>query len=114
MNQERFTWQGYDEKNVSHRTLQGFLVTDVQYSPRHAENLRNGIQDYLRGINKEFNGSGNGYEFSCNPEGFFIDALYDGDPLTPTVVDYCVVIQALKEWTEYCDRLKAEAQNSAE
>lgn len=110
MSQESFTWQGYDENDASHRTLQGFLVTDVQHSPRFAESLRNGIQDYLRGIHKEFNGSGNGYEFACNPEGFFIDSLYDGDPLTPTVVDYCVVIQALLEWTDYIAAQRSSAQ----
>ena len=110
MTQAHFTWKGYDENDASHRILQGFLLTDVQYSPRHAENIRFGIQDYLRGIHKEFSGRGNGYLFSCNPEGFFIDSLLDGNPLTPTVLDYCEVIQALVEWTAHCDQLSIAAE----
>lgn len=109
MNQETFTWRGYDENSPAHRTLQGFLVMDVQYSSRHADELRDEIQAYRDDKRKEFDGSGNGYEFECRPEGLFIDCLYEGDPLTPVTVEYSTVLQALTEWSQMCKKLEAEA-----
>lgn len=106
MNQERFSWQGYDENLPSHRTLQGFLVLDVQYSSQYADELHTGIQAYLQNNSMTFNGSGNGYEFECRPEGLFINCLYDGDPLTPVIVEYETVLQALSEWSLMCKKLE--------
>ncbi|MBS0587222.1 hypothetical protein [Nitrosomonas sp.] len=109
MNQEIFTWRGYDENSAAHRTLQGFLVMDVQYSSQHADELHSGIQEYRNGKRKAFDGSGNGYEFECHPEGLFIDCLYEGDPLTPVTVEYDTVLRALTEWSEMCKELERKA-----
>lgn len=109
MNQEIFTWRGYDASLPAHRTMQGFLVMDVQYSSRHADELIAGIEAYRQGKQNQFDGSGNGYEFECRPEGLFIDCLYEGDPLTPVIVEYSTVLQALIEWSQMCKKLEAEA-----
>lgn len=109
MNQEIFTWRGYDENLPAHRTLQGFLVMDVQYSSRHADELHAGIQAYREGKRAQFDGSGNGYEFECRPEGLFIDCLYEGDPDTPVTVEYNTALQALTEWSKMCRELEAKA-----
>lgn len=109
MNQEFFTWRGYNENLPAHRTLQGFLAMDVQYSSRHADELHAGIQAFLQGKRKRFDGSGNGYEFECRPDGLFIDCLYEGDPLTPVIVEYNTVLQALAEWSQMCKELEARA-----
>lgn len=109
MNQETFTWQGYDNNSPAHQTLQGFLVLDVQYSSRYADELHAGIAAYRQGELPQFAGCGNGYEFECRPEGFFIDCLYEGDPLTPVIVEYDTVLQALSEWSQRCKTLEAQA-----
>ncbi len=102
MSTELFTWPGYDDTDPGHRTLQGFLVMDVQYAPERAEEILADIQAYRNGEKEDFDGSGNGYEFECLPEGFFIDSLYEGDELTPVTVDYQTVETALSEWGRYC------------
>jgi hypothetical protein len=102
MPMETFAWPGYDDGDPGHRTLQGFLVIDVQYAPEHADAMLADIQAYRRGDRTAFEGSGNGYEFECRPEGLFIDALYEGDELTPVTVDYQTVETALTEWGRYC------------
>ena len=99
---ETFSWPGYDDTDPAHRTLQGFLVLDVQYAPEHAERMLKDIQAYRQGKKQEFEGSGNGYEFECHPEGFFIDSLYEGDELTPVTVDYDTVETALQAWLQHC------------
>jgi hypothetical protein len=109
--EERFTWRGYDENRPAHRTLQGFLVLDVQYSSAFADELCTAIQTYMQDNSKPFDGCGNGYEFECRPEGLFIDCLYEGDPLTPVIVEYDTVLQALCEWSEMCRKLETEASN---
>lgn len=106
MSIEIFTWPGYDDSDPGHRTLQGFLVLDVQYDPGYADEMLADIQAYRKGGRRVFEGSGNGYEFECHPEGFFIDCLYEGDELTPVTVDYPTVETALTEWARYCRQKK--------
>lgn len=105
MNNNDFTWAGFDQKNKAHQTLMGFLLLDVQYSSQYADELKADINAYRSGTRTSFDGSGNGYEFECLPEGFYINCLYEGDALTPVTIDYQTVEKALSEWGEYCRRL---------
>lgn len=109
MDQVDFHWSGYDANVPGHQVLLDYLVLDVQYSSRHADELLDGIRAYQRGGVEPLDGSGNGYEFECRPDGFWIDCLYEGDPLTPVLLDYATVLLALSEWSQYCRRLEAEA-----
>lgn len=109
MAQETFTWQGYDEHSPAHQTMQGFLVLDVQYSSRYADELHAGIVAYRQGALPQFGGCGNGYEFACRPDGLHIDCLYEGDPLTPVTVEYDTALRALSEWSQWCKILEAQA-----
>lgn len=108
MNQEPFTWNGYDAKSDAHRTLHGFLVLDVQYSSRHAEEILAEISAYLNGDTEEVSGSGNGYEYECHKDGLYLESLYD-DPDTPITVGYETALQALREWADYCRELEARS-----
>ncbi|MDH5178960.1 MAG: hypothetical protein OEZ39_07760 [Gammaproteobacteria bacterium] len=105
---EEFVWNGYEASNPAHRTLHGFLVLDVQYDAELAAEILTGIQAFRRGDNMEYEGSGNGYEFECRPEGFYIDCLYEGDDLTPVLIDYLTVETALGEWYAYCVQQDAD------
>ena len=104
MNTETFTWPNFNEKNPEHQTLHGFLVLDVQYSPQHAEEILAGIKAYRANKRSSFEGSGNGYEFECQVTGFYLDSLYEGDPLTPVTIDYATTELALREWANYCQK----------
>lgn len=106
MTQERFTWQGYDGNSPAHRTLQGFLVMDVQYSSASADEMYSKIKAYTQGVLAQFDGCGNGYEFECRPEGLYLDCLFAGDSLTPVTVEYASVLQALSEWSAMCRKLE--------
>jgi hypothetical protein len=108
MTGETFTWPGFDGADPGHRTLQGFLVLDVQYAPERSDEMLANVQAYRRGDRSVFEGSGNGYEFECRPEGFFLDSLYEGDELTPVTVDYKTVEIALSAWGRYCRQRHAE------
>lgn len=112
MSPEPFQWAGYDANVPAHRVLLDFLVLDVQYSSRHADELHAAVQAWRQGAGEPLEGSGNGYEFECRPEGFWIDCLYEGDPLTPVLVDYATLLQALGEWSQHCQRLEAAAGRS--
>lgn len=98
-----FSWTGFDESNPAHLTLQGFLVLDVQDQPELAEEISNEIKSYRTGQTKSYEGSGNGYEFECRADGFYIACLYeDVDDLSPVTVDYETTLQALNEWQRHC------------
>lgn len=106
MSEITFTWQGYDEKLAAHRALQDFLLLDVQYSSQHADELRAAIEEYSLGSRKEYEGSGNGYEFECQPDGLLIECLYEGDANTPVVIDYPTILQVLADWSVMCGELE--------
>jgi hypothetical protein len=99
---KKFSWSGYANDDPGHQTLQGFLALDVQNSSEYALELITDIQAYLNGEKEQCEGTGNGYAFACQPEGFFLDCLYEGDELTPVIVEYQVALEALKAWITYC------------
>ena len=101
-----FTWSNFDQTSPKHQALHGFLVLDVQYSSKHANEIRAGIKAYRSKQRNAFEGSGNGYEFECQPQGFYLNGLYEGDPLTPVTIDYPTTEQALSEWADYCQKLE--------
>ncbi|XOF33136.1 MAG: hypothetical protein ACL93V_14130 [Candidatus Electrothrix sp. YB6] len=101
---KKFSWSGYTNNDPGHQTLHGFLTLDVQNSPEYALELITNIQAYLNDGKEQCEGTGNGYVFECQPEGLFLDCLYEGDELTPVIVDYQVVLEALKEWITYCQK----------
>lgn len=109
MSRESFTWTGYDGNQPAHRALQGFLALDVQYSSALADELHAKIQAYRQGRSKQLDGCGNGYEFECRPEGFYINCLYEGDPITPVIIEYDTVLQALLQWSQMCAKLERDA-----
>ena len=102
MAMENFTWSGYDANQESHQVLQGFLVLDIQYSVSRTQEVIQGIKRYLAGDIKEYAGTGNGYEFSCETKGFEIDCLHPDDAQTPVTIEYSMVLLALKEWQAMC------------
>jgi hypothetical protein len=95
-----FTWTGFDQESAGHKTLRSFLVLDIQGSEQFAREFVQGIKAYQNQQQANYGGSGNGYEFACRPEGVYFDCLYDGDSLTPVVVDYATVLTALAAWGE--------------
>lgn len=97
-----FTWPGFDLENAGHKTLKSFLVLDIQESEEFASEFGQGITVYQNRQRASYAGSGNGYEFACRPEGVYFDCLYDGDSLTPVVVDYATVRTALEAWCQRC------------
>ena len=97
-----FTWPGFDPESAGHKTLRSFLVLDIQGSEAFANDFGQGINAYQNRQQTNYAGSGNGYEFACRPEGVYFDCLYDGDPLTPVVVDYVTVLTALGAWRAHC------------
>lgn len=101
-----FTWPGFDPESAGHKTLKNFLVLDIQESEEFASEFGQGIRAYQSHQRTSYGGSGNGYEFACRPEGVYFDCLYDGDPLTPVVVDYLTVQTALAAW---CERFAGSA-----
>ncbi len=103
-----FTWPGFDPESAAHKTLRSFLVLDIQGSEEFANEFGQGIDAYRNHQQTNYAGSGNGYEFACRPEGMYFDCLYDGDPLTPVVVDYATVLSALGAWRARCAAGQAE------
>ncbi len=101
---EAFSWRGFDVKLAAHRLLQEYLVVDVQYSARHAREIREGIGDYRDGVREAFSEVGNGYELECMPGGVEIAPLYECDEIPPVVIDFDTVIGALREWEAFCER----------
>jgi hypothetical protein len=95
-----FIWPGFDPASPGHKTLRSFLVLDIQASEEFAREFGQGIKAYQNRQQANYAGSGNGYEFACRSEGMYFDCLYDGDPLTPVVVDYATVLTALAAWCE--------------
>jgi len=94
----------YNASLPAHQVLNGFLVLDVQYSEEHAAYLEAGIQAFISGENECFEGSGNGYEFTCTKDGFEVECHYP-DHLTPICIEYDLVLEGLSVWREMCQSL---------
>ena len=101
MNDKTFTWPGFNADDAGHRTLQGWLVLDVQHQPDLVVELLAQIGRVRAGEVNPLGGSGNGYEFDFLDDGLLLACLYPGDELSPVTVPYPLLETALQAWLNH-------------
>jgi hypothetical protein len=106
MNDQSFTWPGFDSGNPTHSTLHGWLVLDIQDQPDLVLELLAQLHGLQRGGDRPPGGSGNGYEFDFLTDGLRLACLYPGDELSPVTLPYALVETALKAWLDHLSGAK--------
>ncbi|MGR5499121.1 hypothetical protein ACQKP3_00220 [Vibrio sp. DNB22_10_4] len=101
---EAFQWPDFDEANLSHCTLKDFFASDIQYSALIGKEILQGIRDYLSGERDSYDGGGNGYEFWCAQEGFYLQGIYSGGDEAEVCVSYPVVFAGLEAWLVWIEQ----------
>jgi len=101
VNDQNFTWPGFDSADPCHSILHGWLVLDIQDQPDIAQELLDQMQVLRGGGVRPPGGSGNGYEFDFLAEGLRLACLYPDEGLSPVTVPYPLVQTALQAWLDH-------------
>ena len=89
-------WPGFDPDKPEHQCLHAFLRLDIQSSKAVADEVRQGIEQYLNKERPHFGGGANAFDFECRPEGLRLESLYEEDATPALTVAYTDVLRALE------------------